>query len=97
MTTSFTASWHHTLIAGAVLALSACGGGSDNEPTPTPPTPTPTPPTTAELVQKFVTADDAQLYASAQFYRYQEVERFLEEHFKNQAAVAQRVAQEKKP
>ncbi len=48
-------------------------------------------------VQKFVTADDAQLYASAQFYRYQEVERFLEEHFKNQAAVAQRVAQEKKP
>ena len=56
MNTSFTASWHHTLIAGAVLALSACGGGSDNEPTPTPPTPTPTPPTTAELVQKFVTA-----------------------------------------
>lgn len=48
-------------------------------------------------VQKFVTADDAQLYASAQFYRYQEVESFLEEHFKNQAAVAQRVAQEKKP
>jgi len=48
-------------------------------------------------VQKFVTADDAQLYASAQFYRYQEVERFLEEHFKNQAAAARRVAQEKKP
>ncbi|MDX9945348.1 MAG: DUF4062 domain-containing protein [Azonexus sp.] len=48
-------------------------------------------------VQKFVTADDAQLYASAQFYRYQEVERFLEEHFKNQVAVAKRVTQEEKP
>lgn len=47
-------------------------------------------------VQKFVTPDDAQLYASAQFYRYQEVERFLEEHFKNRTAVAQRVAQEGK-
>ncbi len=47
-------------------------------------------------VQKFVTADDAQLYASAQFYRYQEVERFLEEHFKNKTAVAQRVAKEGK-
>lgn len=47
-------------------------------------------------VQKFVTADDAQLYASAQFYRYQEVERFLEEHFKNKAAVAQRVVKEGK-
>lgn len=48
-------------------------------------------------VQKFASNDDAQLYASAHFYRYQEVESFLEEHFKNQAAVAQRVAQEKKP
>ena len=48
-------------------------------------------------VQKFVTADDAQLYASAQFYRYQEVERFIEEHFKDQSAVAQRIAPEKKP
>ena len=47
-------------------------------------------------VQKFVTADDAQLYASAQFYRYQEVERFLEEHFKNKTAVAQHVAKESK-
>ena len=45
-------------------------------------------------VQKFVTVDDAQLYASAQFYRYQEVERFLEEHFKNRTAVAQHVAPE---
>jgi hypothetical protein len=48
-------------------------------------------------VQKFVTTDDAQLYASAQFYRYQEVERFLEEHFTNPAVVAKRVIQEEKP
>ena len=48
-------------------------------------------------VQKFVTADDAQLYATAQFYRYQEVEGFLEEHFKNQAAVSKRITLEKKP
>ncbi|MES2074166.1 MAG: DUF4062 domain-containing protein [Pseudomonadota bacterium] len=48
-------------------------------------------------VQKFVSEADAQLYASAQFYRYQEVERFLEEHFNNPAAVAHRVAQEEKP
>lgn len=46
--------------------------------------------------QKFVTPDDAQLYASAQFYRYQEVERFLEEHFSNLPAVVKRVAQEGK-
>ncbi len=45
-------------------------------------------------VQKFVTSDDAQLYASAQFYRYQEVERFLEEHFKSQSEVATRITQE---
>jgi hypothetical protein len=48
-------------------------------------------------VQKFVTAEDAQLYASAQFYRYQEVESFLEEHFKEQAAVAQRIRQGQQP
>lgn len=48
-------------------------------------------------VQKFVTDDDAQLFASAQFYRYQEVERFLEEHFKNKTAVAKRVIQQEKP
>jgi len=34
-------------------------------------------------VQKFVSPDDALLYASAQFYRYQEVEQFLGEHFAN--------------
>lgn len=48
-------------------------------------------------VQKFVTPDDAQLYASAQFHRYQEVESFLKEHFQNQEAVAKRVEQESKP
>lgn len=48
-------------------------------------------------VQKFVAPDDAQLYASAQFYRYQEVERFLEEHLADAADVGQRVAPEKKP
>ena len=37
-----------------------------------------------------------QMYASAQFYRYQEVERFIEEHFKDQSAVAQRIVPEKK-
>jgi Domain of unknown function (DUF4062) len=48
-------------------------------------------------VQKFVSPDDAQLYASAQFYRYQEVEGFLEEHLHDPAGVARRIAQEKKP
>jgi hypothetical protein len=50
---------------------------------------------TGNWVQKYVSPDDALLYASAQFYRYQEVEQFLKEHLKNQTAVAQRVAQEK--
>ncbi|MBT9589701.1 MAG: DUF4062 domain-containing protein [Thiobacillus sp.] len=48
-------------------------------------------------VHKFVSPDDAQLYATAQFYRYQEVERFLDEHLNDPAVVGQRVAQEKKP
>ena len=47
-------------------------------------------------VQKFVSPDDAQLYATAQFYRYQEVERFLEEHLNDPAVVGRRIAQEKK-
>jgi len=45
-------------------------------------------------VQKFVTPDDAQVYASAQFYRYQEVEGFLEEHFADSKSVGKRVKQE---
>ncbi|MGB5157329.1 DUF4062 domain-containing protein [Desulfobacterium sp. N47] len=48
-------------------------------------------------VQKFATPDDAQLYASAQFYRYQEVERFLEEHLKDAKAVRKQVSKEVKP
>jgi hypothetical protein len=39
-----------------------------------------------------VTEDDGQLFASAQFYRYQEVERFLEEQLKNTRAVGKQVA-----
>lgn len=38
-------------------------------------------------VQKYVSVEDALLYASAQFHRYQEVERFLEEHLKDVQAV----------
>lgn len=48
-------------------------------------------------VQKYVSSDDAQLYATAQFYRYQEVERFLEEHLNDPAVVGLRVAKEQKP
>jgi hypothetical protein len=48
-------------------------------------------------VQRFVTAEDAQLFASAQFYRYQEVECFLAEHFIEQTAVAQRIAHGPQP
>lgn len=47
-------------------------------------------------VQKYISSDDAQLYATAQFYRYQEVERFLEEHLNDPVVVGRRVAQEKK-
>lgn len=43
-------------------------------------------------VQKFVSPEDALLYASAQFYRYQEVERFLEEHFASLKATADAAA-----
>ncbi len=38
-------------------------------------------------VQKFVTPQDAQLFASAQFYRYQEVEEFIQKHLANHSAV----------
>jgi len=44
-------------------------------------------------VQKFVSPDDAQLYASAQFFRYQEIERFLNEHLAVPADVGQRINQ----
>ena len=45
-------------------------------------------------VQKFVSPDDALLFASAQFFRYQEVEKFLEENFVDQKSVA-KVARKK--
>jgi len=45
-------------------------------------------------VQEFRTDEDALLYASAQFSRLQEVERFLNENFSDAAAVATRVRQE---
>jgi hypothetical protein len=48
-------------------------------------------------VQKFVTDDDAQLFASAQFYRYQEVQRFIEEHLKDAKAVGKQIIREVKP
>lgn len=48
-------------------------------------------------VQKFVTDDDAQLFASAQFYRYQEVERFVEEHLKDAKTVGKQIVKEVNP
>lgn len=42
-------------------------------------------------VQQFINPDDALLYASAQFYRYHEVEKFIEEHFRNVEAAGQKV------
>ena len=42
-------------------------------------------------VQKFWDDSDALLYATAQFSRYQEVEKFVTEHFTDIAAVAKRV------
>ena len=48
-------------------------------------------------VQKFVSADDAQLYASAQFFRYQEIERFLNEHLAVPSDVSRRVNQGGRP
>jgi hypothetical protein len=48
-------------------------------------------------VQKFVTDDDAQLLASAQFYRYQEVQRFIEEHLKDAKAVGKQIVRGGKP
>ena len=42
-------------------------------------------------VQKFVTPQEAQLFASSQFYRYQEVEDFLQKHLANRSAVSRRI------
>lgn len=48
-------------------------------------------------VQKFVTPQDAQLFASAQFYRYQEVEEFIERHLANRSAVRRRLDRKEQP
>ena len=45
-------------------------------------------------VQKFSADEDALRYATAQFYRFQEVERLLEEHLSNPAAVMNRVRED---
>lgn len=46
---------------------------------------------TGNWVQKFVSSEDALRYATAQFYRFQEVERFLQEQLANPAEVMRRV------
>jgi len=50
-------------------------------------------------VQEFDTDEDALLYASAQFSRFQEVERFLGENFRDAAAVvaATQIKRERTP
>jgi hypothetical protein len=42
---------------------------------------------TGNWVQKFVSAQEAQLFASAQFYRYQEVEDFVRKHLEDSTRV----------
>jgi protein-tyrosine-phosphatase len=42
---------------------------------------------TGNWVQKFISPGDAQLFARAQFYRYQEVEDFVRKNLENRAAV----------
>jgi len=44
-------------------------------------------------VQKFCSDIDATIFASAQFYRYQEVEAFIEENFKDQNNVSETVSE----
>lgn len=46
---------------------------------------------TGNWVQKFVSPEDALRYATSQFYRFQEVERFLNEHLSNPDQVMRRV------
>lgn len=48
-------------------------------------------------VQKFASDEDALLYATAQFYRFQEVERFLKEHLANSTAVMDHVSKGQSP
>jgi len=44
-------------------------------------------------VQKFSRNPDAQLFVTVQFYRYDDVARFLEEQFEDQRAIEQRLEQ----
>jgi len=46
---------------------------------------------TGNWVQTFVTPQDAQLFASAQFYRYQEAEDFIKTHLANRVVVRTRL------
>jgi hypothetical protein len=50
---------------------------------------------TGNWVQKFVSDEDALRYATAQFYRFQEVERFLTEHLADPAGVMKRVEEDR--
>ena len=42
-------------------------------------------------VQKFGSPDDAALFATAQFSRYQEVEAFIQENFRDNSSISQNV------
>ncbi len=48
-------------------------------------------------VQKYVNPDDALLYASAQFFRYQEAEGFVSEHLHDPKAVARKLKERRQP
>lgn len=48
-------------------------------------------------VQKYVNPDEALLYASSQFFRYQEAERFVTEHLSDLNAVRVKIKQRKQP
>lgn len=48
-------------------------------------------------VQKYVNPDDALLYASSQFFRYQEAESFVAEHLRDPQAVARKLKEGKRP
>ena len=48
-------------------------------------------------VQKVVNPDDALLYASSQFFRYQEAESFVAEHLRDPQTVARKLKERKQP
>lgn len=48
-------------------------------------------------VQKYVNPDDALLYASSQFFRYQEAERFVAEHLSDPQTVARKLKERRQP